>query len=207
MMQVVGNEQVCLGMQLGLGIALGIVRRAVRELHQALIGHADALAAIMARVTGFHRDTGVFHITVLDLGLSCALDLARLGIHQRALHPIGIAGVALPAGIVRYPDGTGIRIEIPRSSPLFQAFGRSLMSLFLGQALRITTMTDNTARRIAVAAADCLDLHHHGALFVPDIFDPLMTAVATLLPHHSWRYLVRYGSSYQARVGPKTGCH
>ncbi len=61
-MQVVGDEQVLLGVQLRLFIAVGIVGRAVGEFHQPLVGHADTLAAVVAGVAGLDRNARVLEV-------------------------------------------------------------------------------------------------------------------------------------------------
>ena len=50
------DEEILLRVQLGLLAALGVIGRAVRELHDALVADADALAAVVAGVAGFRRN-------------------------------------------------------------------------------------------------------------------------------------------------------
>jgi len=61
--------------QPGLSLALLVIRRAVGELHQALIGNADPLAAVVTGVAGLHGNPRILHpLPHLDLGLAGALD-------------------------------------------------------------------------------------------------------------------------------------
>ena len=77
MVQVVGNEQIPLGVQLGLFLSALAIRRAIGEFHQALVGNPDALAAVMAGVAGFYRNTGIGCVADGHLGFACRLNLVR----------------------------------------------------------------------------------------------------------------------------------
>ena len=79
--QVIGDEDILLGVQLGLLLAFGIERRTVGGFDQALVGHTDAFAAVVAGVTGFDRDTRVGDIVVMHLRLARGLYLVA---HQVA---------------------------------------------------------------------------------------------------------------------------
>ena len=62
MVQVVLDEKVILGMQLGLLVARRVVRTAIGEFHQALVADTDALAPVMAGITGLRRDSRIAQI-------------------------------------------------------------------------------------------------------------------------------------------------
>jgi len=94
--QVVGDEEVLLGVQPGLGLALLVVGRAVGEFHQALIGDADPLAAVVAGVTGLYRNTRIGHVVpYLDLGLAGALDAVDQHVALLLLVDGGIAAFVI----------------------------------------------------------------------------------------------------------------
>ena len=73
MVQVVLDEDIVLGMQLGLLAARGRIGRTIGKLHNALVADANSLAPIVARITGFRRDARIFDIAHLDLRLAGAL--------------------------------------------------------------------------------------------------------------------------------------
>ena len=77
--QVVLDEEVVLGMQLGLLPAGRGVGRAVGELHDPLVAHADPLSAVVAGVAGLRGDPRVLDVADLDHRLAGALH----AVHQQ----------------------------------------------------------------------------------------------------------------------------
>ena len=122
-------------------------------------------------------------LVILDLvdspGMQIALDLARLGVHERPFDTIDVVGVTHAAGIFRNPDTAGIGIELLRTGG--HPIGNTLVGLILViRDFGITAVADNTAFRITVASTHRLDLLHHGAGRVPDILDAFMTRKTSL---------------------------
>ncbi|WP_299617551.1 hypothetical protein, partial [Pelagibius sp.] len=75
MVKIVLHIDIVLCVKFRLFSAFFVVRRTVREFHDALVTHADTLAAVVARVTGLGRNTGIFDLTDRDLGLARPLHL------------------------------------------------------------------------------------------------------------------------------------
>ena len=71
---IIFDELVDLGMELGLFLPISGERAGVGKLHESLEGDADALASVVAGNAGLMRDTRIDYIIHHDLGVARGLN-------------------------------------------------------------------------------------------------------------------------------------
>ena len=111
-------------------------------------------------------------------GPEIALELAGLGVHERLGQTIGIAVMALTAGLLGNPYAAGIGIEHLRPPRFREIAGRTFMSGLRRRCSGIAAMADDATAGIAEIDAHQFDGFLHGA--VGKTLDAFMTREATI---------------------------
>ena len=110
-------------------------------------------------------------------GPQVALQLSGLGVHQRFRQALGVAIVALPAGLVRNPERAGVRIKGVRTPEFGQVARRAGVRFFGRCGTGRAAVAYHAPARVTVIRAHRLDRLHHDALC--EIFDPVMAGQAS----------------------------